>query len=255
MRQENLLDLSKEEIIKRVEKKYNSDILSIIDTVGRDEFLKSCENNYYNKLGISFVYFLKNNLTGLTKIGCTKDISSRMSSIKSTFKTMIGIEPDLKLEYLILCNKGEESKVERQIHKIFNDYRTFGEWFENLDECDYYENVINPELFLENGIGIGVYNDLIKDEYSEELSLLNINDLLSVEYLSKQTIKDIMDLCEYKQNIFDKSKVENKNKIDTINKIINNVKSKDSFDDIIIRRCSLLAKINTEKLNSITINL
>lgn len=92
----------------------------------------------------SGVYFLRNESTGLLKIGCAKDIRKRISQIKTAFK-FVGYDDELSLEAVHLCFSPHLYITESFFHKEFSENRVKGEWFniakEELTEyfmmCDF----------------------------------------------------------------------------------------------------------------------
>lgn len=90
----------------------------------------------------SKVYFIKDEVTGFIKIGCTKRIPQRFVALKSTVKHPIVVLKLISGEY----------KLEHSLHKRFAQYRSSGEWFrpskELMDfiaglEHSEYKGVVN----------------------------------------------------------------------------------------------------------------
>lgn len=79
----------------------------------------------------TYVYVLKNNKTGLYKIG---------RSIKPKFreKTLASEQPDVSLVFVSpLC----ETSIEKELHRHFQDKRVRGEWFSlSHDDVQYLIN-------------------------------------------------------------------------------------------------------------------
>lgn len=146
-----------------------------------------------------YVYFIRNKTTGLTKIGRTKELKRRLSEIKRA-ALQCGV-PFQEVEYIgIIFCCGENADVECYAHKLFNDYRRIGEWFELSDEqvsnfiydySDYGIFTINPQSDILIGIsgfsddeiyGEGNNFDNIQKIYSQDLYH---NCKLVVEYCNK----------------------------------------------------------------------
>jgi hypothetical protein len=84
------------------------------------------EQNWITKSGVGVVYFVKNH-EGLTKIGRTSNLKSRLSSLKQ--------DPRGKELTLIHAIESKDIKVlEKTLHKVFADKRVSGEWFELSDK-------------------------------------------------------------------------------------------------------------------------
>ena len=99
----------------------------------------------------SLVYFIRNKVNGLIKIGKTNRLSSRMSEIKRAFHFVGFDEQDLVLEAIAYCPFGmNNGKVETYYHKLFAEYRKDGEWFDIpydvLFENFYFDYIIDDVL-------------------------------------------------------------------------------------------------------------
>ena len=115
-----------------------------------DEELKRLYINYLysHDNGSSFVYFFRNNTDGLVKIGCSSDVKTRLSSIKSTVKNYSGKKCIFTLEGLICLPQSLMKSYESQIHDELREYRKHGEWFDISYDyilCQYFPcgNFIN----------------------------------------------------------------------------------------------------------------
>ena len=69
-----------------------------------------------------YVYIIKNPLNETIKIGVANDVEKRMKQLQ----TGAGIELELIYKSLICSNA---FSIEKDVHKHFENYRTFGEWF------------------------------------------------------------------------------------------------------------------------------
>lgn len=69
-----------------------------------------------------YVYFIKNKSTGLTKIGCSSNIEKRIKSLQ--------VGSSEKLECFLRILDINYRKLEKKFHKVLNNYRIIGEWFD-----------------------------------------------------------------------------------------------------------------------------
>ena len=139
---------------------------------------------------LSFVYFIYNEDTKLTKIGCTKNIIQRFKTIDRTFRTTIGINPKLKIERLMLCSGDSHKKKEKIIHNDFKCYRTYGEWFD-LSKAEYLNEILNcgevkyiDDIIIQDG---DYFLDICKgySRFDKEPEMYDINDYEYLLYLIK----------------------------------------------------------------------
>ena len=72
----------------------------------------------------TFVYVLENRISGLYKIGFSKDYKKRIKAIRSILYNN-GVESDLDIVFLLDGN----CRLESELHKRFRDVRRRGEWF------------------------------------------------------------------------------------------------------------------------------
>ena len=98
-----------------------------------------------------YVYVIKNPLNETVKIGVAQDVDKRIKQLQ----TGAGIELELIYKSLICSNA---FSIENDVHKEFDEYRTFGEWFK-----------INPSTVI-NFLETKTY--VLNSEYSGMLSLL-----------------------------------------------------------------------------------
>ena len=75
------------------------------------------------------VYFAYSPMCNMVKIGCTVNLKNRFKSIQSNC-------PDPNLELLFFF-KGDD-KVEKNIQKKFDEFRSHGEWFHYSKEIENY---------------------------------------------------------------------------------------------------------------------
>ena len=214
---------------KNIEEQLNKFSEGTINFLGEEAFQKSCTNNHYNQEEISFVYFLKNKDTGLTKIGSTKNLERRMKELKTTFKNMLGITPNLELEYLVLCNKGEEQKVEKSLHRVFKEYRTFGEWFKNLEDEEYFIDILSPVLYTKENIGICLYDGFIEDDYIENVKNLKKECFFD---LTENQRYSLYQIGQKMKKIFEEERTDNYSK-----------------EELLIKRVSLRDKVDLSEIS------
>ena len=69
-----------------------------------------------------YIYVIKNPLNETVKIGVANDVDKRLKQLQ----TGAGIELELIYKSVICSNA---FSIERDVHKHFEEYRTFGEWF------------------------------------------------------------------------------------------------------------------------------
>jgi Rha family phage regulatory protein len=112
-----------------------------------------------NKLR-QYIYVIKNPLNETVKIGVAQDVDKRIKQLQ----TGAGIELELIYKSMICSNA---FAIEKDVHKYFEEYRTFGEWFK-----------INPEIvinFLEK------QDFILKSEYMKYLQY-DLNDMCNKIY-------------------------------------------------------------------------
>lgn len=157
----------------------------------------------YNNPSFSYVYFLYNKDTKLTKIGCTSNLFKRMKQIVSIFKNNIGIVPNLELLGVIIIHKDDMYKLEATLHNDYEQYHTFGEWY-NVDIKDImYTNFIdsleNSILINDTYVCVGEYNEY---EYFEDIpkdysiSIGDLENIMNTKLIKTNFIDDIF----YKNN-------------------------------------------------------
>ena len=69
-----------------------------------------------------YIYVIKNPLNETVKIGVAQDVEKRIKQLE----TRAGIQLELIYKSMICSNA---FSIERDVHKHFEEYRTFGEWF------------------------------------------------------------------------------------------------------------------------------
>jgi len=107
----------------------------------------------YNEEMKSCVYFIKNEYTGLIKIGCTDNLVRRMKELKSLFSLLAMNGNKLKIVGLAVTFPRYGNKLEKQFHYLFNEYRVCGEWFD-------IKNKVIEEFLLEYANNAMIINDV-----------------------------------------------------------------------------------------------
>lgn len=137
------------------------------------------------------LYFIKNEKTGLVKIGKTENISARIKQL-GRVALQLGIEPhDLHLITAVYLPMGDDySNWEIKFHKRFKTKRKIGEWFalsytdifECLEECfgDGLRIVINE---------IPIYSNT-NDWMFEPLKIIDSSAENYAEYLAKMYLSN-----------------------------------------------------------------
>ena len=81
-----------------------------------------------------YVYFIKNDSTGLVKIGMTTDPHQRLLAIKTTLNTATGVNNKLRYIGIIRMTSTNMQDFENSLHKKYALYRKNGEWFDLSEE-------------------------------------------------------------------------------------------------------------------------
>jgi hypothetical protein len=169
-------------------------------------------NKLYNNPSFSYVYFLYNEDTGLTKIGCTSNLLKRIKEIVTTFKNYVGIIPNLTLLGVIMIHKDEMYKLEARLHDDYKQFRTFGEWFnvdiKDLIYCNFIDSSENSILIQDTFVCVGEYNEY---EYFKNINYdytVSLNDLEKMadmkvfkcnncidSIINKQKYNELLDIC------------------------------------------------------------
>lgn len=160
----------------------------------------------------SCVYFIRNEFTGLTKIGQAKNITKRFSQIKTSF-THVGIPANLKLVGAVLVYPQWLNDVERHFHLEFKNKRTYGEWF-RISNNDIMEQLFygSDRCELIHSVPVNYddweysYFSEVKKEYEvsiEELghtrNLLGIQDPFTVVFKRNNKLLEIIKAVEKHQ--------------------------------------------------------
>lgn len=93
--------------------------------------LEEMYRNYWYKTNKpeTFVYFIYNEYTKLTKIGCSNNPFKRINQLKTMFKNNFGLPDALELKAIIYVPDGKMYELESYYHNLFKSKETYGEWF------------------------------------------------------------------------------------------------------------------------------
>lgn len=225
-------------LLKSGESKFNYKISYIFKCMMLDGFFKEVGNT-------SVVYFIRNEYTGLLKIGKTNNLIKRIREIKGNF-LFLGLEQQkLSIEAISYCPFGiNNGIVETYYHNMFKKHRKNGEWFDvdyDLLSCslntDYIINgvlatvedtgdfpyKIVPIELQENNIEY--LNNIIHKYLSEEIRkyfyAMNSNNIFELIHKknevksvsSKDVYKYIMTLKDDSETILESKIIRNLNNI------------------------------------------
>ena len=162
----------------------------IMDLVDKDLFYRMYLEDKSNHT--EYVYFIKNDTTGLIKIGMTTNPHDRISSISYTLKTATGIEHKLRFIGIIYMTSSSMKDYESYLHKKYEQHRKYGEWFD-LSEKEIIDTYFIDSFNVE-GIRLDIEEDnrCIPQNYSDEKSLDDLFRLF--------IIYQLMDKCKYKHS-------------------------------------------------------
>ena len=119
--------------IPKIEK-YISDLKRIFNNFINDytqNDLEEMYKSYWYKINQpdAFVYFIYNEYTKLTKIGCSNNPFKRLNNFKTMFKNHFGLSNALELKAIIYVPDGKMYELESYYHNLFKSKETYGEWF------------------------------------------------------------------------------------------------------------------------------
>jgi len=206
---------------------------------------------YKNREEDSVVYFIRNNINGLLKIGKANDLSKRIHEIENNFIFCGYDKPILTLEFMAYCGFGiNPLKVETYYHNAFKDRKRNGEWFDIS-----YDEIINSGYFIiddfYNGVGVSI-EDLCDYDNMDKYSFLENNKVNLENYIIKKVISN-MNHERYIKTIKDfENFIEKRNKYNL--SIINDI-DKETIINIPIEKeienkiFEILSNINNEEMN------
>lgn len=194
----------------------------------------------------SVVYFIRNEYTGLLKIGKTNNLKRRIKEIENAFNFLGFDTQKLTLEAISYCPFGlNNSIVETYYHNKCQNYRANGEWF-NISSDFLYDNLILCADYIVEGIPVIVEDrydyekkfrrskliesddtslcDIIKYELSKNLreSLGILDDNLFINFLSSKRKSHELFSYEIWNYI---SNLKNKDEFNLDKKIIRNIEN------------------------------
>lgn len=148
-------------------------------------FLEAMESYYRSHAQKNtFIYFIKNNKTGLVKIGYTKDIKERLKQINTSLKS-IGKECELKVLAIIPVVSYFAKEAEFHAHLDFNRYRKYGEWFDitESDVLEYHDIAINENYWSDFN-----YRDYAKYKFNS----LGVNPMMTMLGINQITYEGLL---------------------------------------------------------------
>lgn len=173
--------------------------------------LEEMYRNYWYKTNKpeTFVYFIYNEYTKLTKIGCSNNPFKRINQLKTMFKNNFGLPDALELKAIIYVPDGKMYELESYYHNLFKSKETYGEWFKLTKKelnkiVEDFSPIINEYdnsvLFIKEDINLDKIKLDIKpiDESSYikaalELTLEEVKSLYPNNNESYILVKDIID--------------------------------------------------------------
>lgn len=163
--------------------------------------LKSDKDEFYrlylemSKTLSEYIYFIKNDTTGLIKIGMTKNPHDRISAINTLLRTAIGTESKLRYIGIIYMTSSKMKDYEKSLHDKYSLFRKHGEWFEIAEEeiINYYF----CNSYSVNGVRFNIEDD------SRILSSKYISENIPDEFWQTLIIHEIMKKCNYPYQPFD----------------------------------------------------
>lgn len=136
---------------------------------------------------VPIVYFIRNQYTGLLKIGKTNDLKRRINEIRNTYKFLGMNTQELILEAISYCPYGiSNAIVESYYHNLFKSHRKTGEWFDITYE--QLQNIFITDYII-NGVMVCVEDP---DDYNNTS-------------MCKLIESDINQLKQFERNTFIKS--------------------------------------------------
>jgi hypothetical protein len=157
------------------------------------------------KKGDSFLYLLKDSITGYVKIGISQDPEIRIHEVIKYTKEPLLEKRDVKL---IFQSGVVPVKEERALHKKFNKKRVLGEWFSLCDEdieiiCKSYDtHMVNGNGYVNEKDRVGGSGEETQphelsdsgfwlDELPKDLQLTPTEIQLTIEFISHVNSQDI----------------------------------------------------------------
>ena len=127
----------------------------------REKLVKAKDSFEIVENGLGYVYFLKNTKNSLVKIGYTSNLPRRLKKIIIDYKSITGENPKFKLIGVIPCLKSIGFKVEKSMHKAFEEKRKHGEWFLIKENEDFFYEIIGENAIV-NNVSVGEWQGLVE---------------------------------------------------------------------------------------------
>jgi hypothetical protein len=156
----------------------------------REKLIKAKDSFEIVENGLGYVYFLKNMKNSLVKIGYTSNLPQRLRKIITDYKSITGESPKFKLIGVIPCMKSIGFKVEKSMHKAFEEKRKHGEWFLIKGNEDFFYEIIGERAII-NNVSVGEWQCLIKRDFQwvdKKIGVLDMFHILGVDCLLNRRI-------------------------------------------------------------------
>lgn len=169
MKKENYIKILKEKTINMFSDDWYNDVSNSLLNVNLETF--------------GYVYFIKNNKSIDVKIGISNNINDRVKSYRTAFSGEV-----LLIGYIYCENY---KKLEKDIHKLFDNKRISGEWFNlSLNEIKellikYNGTFINSEFTKKSFIDKEYFSNFNNKKYIMDFSVLKIGERINYRELYK----------------------------------------------------------------------
>ena len=180
-----------------------------------------------------YVYFIKNDTTGLIKIGITTNPHARIIAIKTTINNATGVDNKLRYIGIIRMTSTPMQDYEKSLHKKYALYKQYGEWF-NLSEehiiKTYFSNSYEvngiPFVVEIDNRGLDNIEKEVPDTIWEYIAVHQIMKSAGIKYREINTIENpYLEMYIYclKYNLI--QTIVHTNSDDCINTIMNSAKN------------------------------
>ena len=157
----------------------------------------------------SYVYFIRNKDSGLTKIGKTCNLKRRLSQLKG-YALQCGVKPQ-KLSYIAIIHCcGSNTKMEKYAHSYFDSKRVMGEWFnisdkqisDFLSDCCEYGVFMIDSAISSHKIQVGVSSASNDDVYDlTRDTIFDVKTSLPLEGKAIDSCDAILRECRYIEKV------------------------------------------------------
>lgn len=187
--------------------KINEMVYKAFDGLSNKNILEITESyKIYNKKGFDgCVYFIKDNIRNIIKIGMTRNLKKRINELKNAYD-FCGLNSNLKMVACFLTTRENLVYAERYFHKLFKEYLDYREWYNISEEkliqiIDGLQNEkgihycnINNIIYFSYNIGAEYLKfKNFECDYSFVYNNLDIRNKRRCKYLSNEKIlHDIM---------------------------------------------------------------